>query len=139
MSRDLLVKSMVHVDAARRALEGLMVRAVGEPDLTGGQAMIIYGLGAETSTIGNVQYTGTNISYNIKKLHERGYISYTISAADRRRIIVALTDKGRKARDLMLQALDAQIERQFSPDEVKEAAAAMRRLEMRLQRVLAAA
>ena len=39
-------------------------------------------------------YLGSNVSYNLKKLVDMGYIHYKRSETDRRSVRVSLTDKG---------------------------------------------
>ena len=41
-------------------------------------------------------YLGSNVSYNLKKLVEGGYINHVRSESDRRSVRVSLTDKGRE-------------------------------------------
>jgi DNA-binding MarR family transcriptional regulator len=44
-------------------------------------------------------YLGSNVSYNMKKMVENGYLSQERSVRDRRSVHVRLTDKGSKLRD----------------------------------------
>jgi DNA-binding MarR family transcriptional regulator len=44
-------------------------------------------------------YLGSNVSYNVKKMVENGYLVQERSVHDRRSIHVRLTDKGRDLRD----------------------------------------
>ncbi|MEC8275329.1 MAG: winged helix DNA-binding protein, partial [Pseudomonadota bacterium] len=46
-------------------------------------------------------YHGSNVSYNLKKLVDFGYVSHRRSAHDRRSYRVKLTDKGGKIRKLL--------------------------------------
>jgi DNA-binding MarR family transcriptional regulator len=46
-------------------------------------------------------YLGSNVSYNLKKLVELGYVHHERSAIDRRSVLVRLTDKGEAIRDML--------------------------------------
>ena len=46
-------------------------------------------------------YLGSNVSYNLKKLVEMGFLDYQRSPVDRRSVHVKLTDKGREVRDIV--------------------------------------
>lgn len=75
-----------------------------ELDRTGGcnlnpvQALLLHNLGGDELTAGELKtrghYLGSNVSYNLKKLVELGYIHYKRSDRDRRSIRVRLTPKG---------------------------------------------
>jgi DNA-binding MarR family transcriptional regulator len=44
-------------------------------------------------------YLGSNVSYNLKKLVEMGFLDHQRSRIDRRSVRIKLTDKGREVRD----------------------------------------
>ena len=44
-------------------------------------------------------YLGSNVSYNVRKMVENGYLAHERSVHDRRSIHVRLTEKGIKLRD----------------------------------------
>ena len=68
-------------------------------DINNVQAMILYNIGHDTMTVGELThrgyYLGSNVSYNVKKMSENGYIEQERSVHDKRSIRVKLTDKGR--------------------------------------------
>ncbi len=74
----------------------------GEPEVNSVQALLIFNIGDNELTAGELKtrghYQGSNVSYNLKKLVEAGYVSHERSAADRRSVRVGLTDKGRNIR-----------------------------------------
>ena len=74
-------------------------------DLTPVQAMILYNLGEAEVSAGELRsrgmYQGSNVSYNLKKLVELGYMHHQRSEIDRRSVRVRLTEKGRKVRGLI--------------------------------------
>ena len=46
-------------------------------------------------------YLGSNVSYNVKKLVETGYLSHERSSVDRRSVRIRLTEKGRQIHDIV--------------------------------------
>ncbi len=68
-------------------------------DLNNVQAMILFNIGEEELSVGELTirgcYLGSNVSYNLKKLTENGYIEQTRSPHDRRSVTVCLSEKGR--------------------------------------------
>ena len=75
----------------------------GIRDLNNVQAMILFNIGADILSVGELTnrgyYLGSNVSYNVKKMVENGYLVQERSVHDRRSIHVRLTDKGRALRD----------------------------------------
>ena len=75
---------------------------LGRTDLTPVQALLIYNLGAAEVSAGELRsrgmYQGSNVSYNLKKLVELGYMHHQRSEIDRRSVRVRLTEKGRRVR-----------------------------------------
>ena len=74
---------------------------LGGSDLNSVQALLLYNIGASELTAGELKtrgyYLGSNVSYNLKKLVDMGYIHYKRSETDRRSVRVSLTDKGLEA------------------------------------------
>ena len=72
-------------------------------DINNVQAMILYNIGDMEMTVGELTlrgcYLGSNVSYNVKKMVENGYLVQQRSLHDRRSVHVRLTDKGFKLRD----------------------------------------
>ena len=68
-------------------------------DINNVQAMILYNIGHENMTVGELTlrgyYLGSNVSYNVKKMSENGYIEQERSMHDKRSIRVKLTEKGK--------------------------------------------
>ena len=75
----------------------------GIRDLNNVQAMILFNIGTDVLSVGELTnrgyYLGSNVSYNVKKMVENGYLAQERSVHDRRSIHVKLTDKGRTLRD----------------------------------------
>ena len=74
----------------------------GIHDINNVQGLMLFNIGDAEMTVGELTlrgcYLGSNVSYNVKKLVENGYIVQERSLHDRRSIHVKLTDKGRKLR-----------------------------------------
>ncbi len=70
----------------------------GYQDLSNIQAMIIFNIGEEEMTVGELTlrgyYLGTNVSYNLKEMTNNGYIERERSIHDKRSIRVKLSAKG---------------------------------------------
>jgi DNA-binding MarR family transcriptional regulator len=71
---------------------------LGRTDVNSVQALLLYNIGDAELTAGELTsrgyYLGSNVSYNLKKLVEAGYINHQRSNTDRRSVRVRLTDKG---------------------------------------------
>ncbi len=69
------------------------------------QALLLFNIGENEVTAGELKsrgyYQGSNVSYNLKKLVELGYMHHQRSEIDRRSVRVRLTEKGRKTRGLV--------------------------------------
>ena len=69
-------------------------------DINNVQAMILYNIGHDDMTVGELTlrgyYLGSNVTYNVKKMSENGYIEQERSVHDKRSIRVSLTDKGKE-------------------------------------------
>ncbi len=80
---------------------------LGITDLTPVQAMILYNLGGSEVTAGELRsrgmYQGSNVSYNLKKLVQMGYVTSMRCDLDRRSIRVSLTPRGARIREVMLR------------------------------------
>jgi DNA-binding MarR family transcriptional regulator len=70
----------------------------GLEDLNSVQALLLFNIGDQELTAGELRtrghYLGSNVSYNLKKLVEAGYIRHERSEADRRSVRVSLTESG---------------------------------------------
>src|SRR5437660_686481 len=86
------------LEVVKLELEGL-----GIHDINNVQGMMLYNIGDAEMTVGELTlrgcYLGSNVSYNVKKMVENGYLTQQRSLHDRRSIRVRLTEKGTKLRD----------------------------------------
>ncbi|MFN3644797.1 MAG: MarR family winged helix-turn-helix transcriptional regulator, partial [Gemmobacter sp.] len=66
---------------------------------------MLFNIGDNEVTAGELKtrgyYQGSNVSYNLKKLVELGYMHHQRSEIDRRSVRVRLTDKGRRIRAIL--------------------------------------
>jgi len=73
----------------------------GGSDINSVQALLLYNIGDSELTAGELKtrgyYLGSNVSYNLKKLVDMGYIHYKRSDIDKRSVRVSLTNKGKDA------------------------------------------
>ncbi len=78
---------------------------LGIAELNSVQALLLNNIGDEELTAGELKsrgyYLGSNASYNLKKLVDLGYIDYQRSDQDRRSVRIKLTEKGRRASDIV--------------------------------------
>ena len=86
------------LEVVKLELDGL-----GIHDINNVQGMMLFNIGDAEMTVGELTlrgcYLGSNVSYNLKKMVENGYLVQERSVHDRRSIHVRLTDKGRDLRD----------------------------------------
>ena len=120
------------LEVVKLELEGIGVR-----DINNVQGLMLFNIGDAEMTVGELTwrgcYLGSNVSYNVKKLVEAGYLAQERSLHDRRSIHVKLTEKGCALRD----RLNAMHERQvnmlkqtaITPADLEAAAITLRRLE----------
>jgi DNA-binding MarR family transcriptional regulator len=85
----------------------------GGSDLNSVQALLIYNIGESELTAGDLKrggyYLGSNVSYNLKKLVDMGYIHYKKSETDGRSVRVSLTDKGHDVCDVVNELYERQL------------------------------
>ncbi len=69
------------------------------------QALLLFNVGDNEVTAGELKsrgyYQGSNVSYNLKKLVDLGYMHHQRCEIDRRSVRVRLTQRGRKIRDIV--------------------------------------
>jgi DNA-binding MarR family transcriptional regulator len=54
-------------------------------------------------------YLGSNVSYNLKKLVEMGYLHHQRSRLDRRSVRISLTDKGTEVHEIVKDLYDKHV------------------------------
>ena len=72
----------------------------GRSDVNAVQALLLYNIGDKELTAGELRtrgyYLGSNVSYNVKKLVEMGYLHHARSRIDRRSVRISLTEVGKE-------------------------------------------
>jgi DNA-binding MarR family transcriptional regulator len=110
----------------------------GGAELNSVQALLLYNIGDSELTAGELKtrgyYLGSNVSYNLKKLVDMGYIHYKRSDTDRRSVRVSLTERGKDAcavvRNLyQRQLVSIEAVGQVSGDDLKSLNKSLSRLE----------
>jgi len=88
------------------------------------QALLLYNIGDSELTAGELKtrgyYLGSNVSYNLKKLVDMGYLHYKRSETDRRSVRVSLTDKGKEACEVVQKLYQRQLGSVETVGEVSE-------------------
>ncbi|KPN63181.1 transcriptional regulator, MarR family [Aliiroseovarius crassostreae] len=78
---------------------------VGVLEVNAVQALLLFNIGDNEVTAGELKsrgyYQGSNVSYNLKKLVEMGYMHHQRCEIDRRSVRVRLTESGRAVRDIV--------------------------------------
>jgi len=74
-------------------------------DVNAVQALLLYNIGDKELTAGELRtrgyYLGSNVSYNVKKLVEMGYLHHSRSRLDRRSVRISLTEKGKEVHQIV--------------------------------------
>ena len=77
----------------------------GRSDINAIQALLLFNIGNSELTAGELRsrgyYLGSNVSYNLKKLVDLGFINHQRSRIDRRSVRVSLTPKGNEVADVV--------------------------------------
>jgi len=76
-----------------------------EREINSVQALLLFNVGDQELSAGELRtrghYLGSNVSYNLKKLVDLGYIHHERSEVDRRSVLVRLTGKGEFVRNML--------------------------------------
>jgi DNA-binding MarR family transcriptional regulator len=77
----------------------------GRDDVNSVQALLLHNIGDKELTASELRtrgyYLGSNVSYNVKKLVEMGYLHHARSRVDRRSVRISLTPKGREVHEII--------------------------------------
>jgi DNA-binding MarR family transcriptional regulator len=120
------------LELVKLELEGL-----GVHDINNVQGMILFSIGGAEMTVGELTlrgcYLGSNVSYNVKKMVENGYLAQQRSLHDRRSIHVHLTEKGCALRDRLTamhqRHIEMLLQAGLSADDLQAITVTLRRLE----------
>jgi DNA-binding MarR family transcriptional regulator len=85
----------------------------GRSDINSVQALLLFNIGDSELTAGELRtrgyYLGSNVSYNLKKLVEMGYLHHQRSRLDRRSVRISLTDKGQEVHQIVKHLYDKHV------------------------------
>jgi DNA-binding MarR family transcriptional regulator len=85
----------------------------GRSDVNSVQALLLYNIGDKELTAGELRtrgyYLGSNVSYNVKKLVEMGYLHHARSRLDRRSVRISLTPKGKEVHEIVTSLYDKHV------------------------------
>ena len=77
----------------------------GRSDINAIQALLLFNIGNSELTAGELRtrgyYLGSNVSYNLKKLVDLGFINHQRSRIDRRSVRISLTPKGQDIAEIV--------------------------------------
>ncbi|KHJ56442.1 winged helix DNA-binding protein [Aureimonas sp. OT7] len=85
----------------------------GRTDINAVQALLLFNIGDSILTAGELRsrgfYLGSNVSYNLKKLVELGFIDHQKSASDKRAVRISLTPEGLAIAETVAELYDRHI------------------------------
>ena len=85
----------------------------GRSDVNAVQALLLFNIADKELTAGELRtrgyYLGSNVSYNVKKLVETGYLHHARSRIDRRAVRISLTEKGRDVHNVVNALYDKHV------------------------------
>jgi DNA-binding MarR family transcriptional regulator len=100
--RPIYIESLTLVERLHRRLLDVIKDEFdrrGRSDVNSVQALLLFNIGDKELTAGELRtrgyYLGSNVSYNVKKLVEMGYLHHARSRVDRRAVRISLTEKGK--------------------------------------------
>lgn len=102
------------------------------------QALLLFNIGDNEVTAGELKsrgyYQGSNVSYNLKKLVEMGYMHHQRCEIDRRSVRVKLTEQGRNIRNVVTDlferhALGLQSRGVLGPEGIEDITVSLKRVE----------
>ena len=101
--RELYLESLQLVERLHRRLLDVVkdeFDRAGRSDINAVQALLLFNIGDSVLTAGELRsrgyYLGSNVSYNLKKLVELGFVDHKKSRTDRRSVRISLTDTGKE-------------------------------------------
>ncbi|MEP5729113.1 MAG: winged helix DNA-binding protein [Sulfitobacter sp.] len=111
---------------------------VGVLEINAVQALLLFNIGDNEVTAGELKsrgyYQGSNVSYNLKKLVEMGFMHHQRCEIDRRSVRVRLTEKGREISKLVAELFERHAEGLkskggFGEDGISEITGSLKRME----------
>jgi DNA-binding MarR family transcriptional regulator len=116
-AKELYMDALTMVERLHRRLLDVIKDAFdreGRSDINPVQALLLFNIGNTELTAGELRtrgyYLGSNVSYNLKKLVDQGYINHQKSRVDRRSVRVSLTDQGKEVAHIVDTLYERHIE-----------------------------
>ena len=85
----------------------------GRDDVNSVQALLLYNIGDAELSASELRtrgyYLGSNVSYNVKKLVDLGFINHQRSRIDRRSVRISLTDSGQEIAETVAKLYERHI------------------------------
>ncbi|QLF70050.1 winged helix-turn-helix transcriptional regulator [Peteryoungia desertarenae] len=85
----------------------------GRSDINAVQALLLFNIGNSELTAGELRsrgyYLGSNVSYNVKKLVDLGFINHQRSRVDRRSVRISLTPEGQEIAEVVAKLYERHI------------------------------
>ncbi|MBA5723599.1 transcriptional regulator LdtR [Candidatus Liberibacter sp.] len=79
----------------------------GRSDINAVQALLLFNIGNSELTAGELRsrgyYLGSNVSYNLKKLIDLGFINHQRSSVDKRSVRISLTKPGQEIAEIVFK------------------------------------
>lgn len=98
-----LIEEIERISRLFLELLKIEVDRLGIRDINNVQTMLLFNIGDQSITIGELTlrgyYIGTNVTYNLRQLIENGYLCQEKSVTDRRSSFVFATQKGKDLND----------------------------------------
>jgi DNA-binding MarR family transcriptional regulator len=114
--RDLYLESLQLVERLHRRLLDVIKDEFdrnNRTDINAIQALLLFNIGNSELTAGELRsrgyYLGSNVSYNLKKLVDLGYINHQRSRVDRRAVRISLTEHGAEVAEIVAGLYDRHI------------------------------
>jgi DNA-binding MarR family transcriptional regulator len=111
---------------------------LGHIEINSVQALLLFNIGEHEVTAGELKtrgyYQGSNVSYNLKKLVDMGYMHHQRCEVDRRSVRVSLTEKGREVQRIVRGLFErhshgAETKRVFGDDGIGPILLSLRKIE----------
>jgi DNA-binding MarR family transcriptional regulator len=114
--RPIYIESLTLVERLHRRLLDVIKDEFdrrGRSDVNSVQALLLFNIGDKELTAGELRtrgyYLGSNVSYNVKKLVETGYLHHARSRVDRRAVRISLTEKGKSIHQVIAQLYEKHV------------------------------
>jgi DNA-binding MarR family transcriptional regulator len=114
--RNLYLESLQLVERLHRRLLDVIKDEFdrnGRSDINSIQALLLFNIGEAELTAGELRsrgyYLGSNVSYNLKKLVDLGFINHQRSRVDRRSVRISLTEKGQEVAEVVAKLYERHV------------------------------